>query len=418
MDIARPSRKKEIQRKRILIGVVTIAALVAITVALGSLEPAARQVDRGSVWIEAVQRGSFLHSVRGAGTLVPENIRWISAETEAQVERRVLEPGAEVKADSIILELTNPEVEQSMRDAELAMRVAEAELKDLEVRLASQVLDQEANLAEVQADHQGAVLQVEANRELDKSGLVSSIELRRSELEADQMTIRADIEAQRLQKTKDSITAQLRASQVRVEQSRALYELRRDQLEALFVRAGIDGILQEVPVEEGQRVTQGTRLARVAQPGQLKAEVRIAETQAKDILIGQIAKIDTRNGIIDGRVRRIDPSVQQGTVTVDVELTGELPKGARPDLSIDGVIELERLEDVLFTGRPPYGQAYSTIGLYKILDDGEHAERIQVELGATSVNHVEIRSGLDEGDQVILTDSSQWDDAERIRIVD
>lgn len=416
MDRPRPDRKKEIRRRRILIGLATAAGLTLVTIGLNSLEPAAREVDRASVWRDDVKRGEMLRSVRGPGTLVPVEIRWISAESNGIVEQRIVDPGATVTAGTVILELSNPELEQTVQDAELQVRAREAEHTDLEVRLQSQILDQQANLAAVKADWQGAQLQAEADQELYDNGLISDIQLRRSQLAADQLTVRHDIEQQRLAKTRESITAQLAVSTATLDQQRALFELRRQQLEDLRVKAGIDGVLQQVPVEIGQRVTPGTQLARVARPTELKAELRIAETQAKDIQVGQIARIDTRNGIVEGRVARIDPAVQQGTVTVDVSLPEDLPRGARPDLSVDGTIEIERLEDVLYMGRPAYGQPNQTIGLFKIGPDGETAQRVQVRLGKVSVNTVEVLEGLKEGDEVILTDSSQWDDVDRIRL--
>jgi len=416
MDIARPSRKKEIRRRRIIYGVLAVAALVLITVGLNSLEPAVRGVDRSSVWTGVVERGEMLRSVRGPGSLVPVDFRWISAETDGQVEAIVVYPGAQVSADTVILELSNPSVEQAMQEAELELKACKAEYTDLEVRLDSNLLNEEAELARVKADYQSAVLDAESKRELSESGLVSDIELRRAELTAEQLTVRWDIEQLRFAKTGESHEAQLAVKRSELERRQSVYQLRRDQYSSLEVRAGIDGILQEVPVEIGQRVTPGTNLARVAKPSRLKAELRISETQAKDIEVGQVAQIDTRNGIVEGRVIRIDPSVQQGTVTVDVSLEGELPKGARPDLSVDGTIEIERLEDVLYVDRPAYGQANTRVGLYKLSADGTTAERVQVELGRTSVNTVEIVGGLAEGEEVILSDSSPWDDAERIRL--
>lgn len=416
MDIERPSRKKEIRRRRILYGLAGAAGLILITFFVFSLEPAVREVERSSVWIGTVERGEMLRKVRGAGTLVPEEIRWIAAETTGQVERIEIKPGATVTPDSIILELTNPEVEQAAQDAELRLRAVEADYEDLKVRLESQLLDQQGNLARAEADYESAKLQAEADQTLYQEGLIPEIHLKQSTLVAGQLTTRFEIEKQRLQKTAESHGAQLAANRAAVAQQRALYRLRADQLDSLRVRAGIPGVLQQVPVEEGQRVTIGDNLARVARPDKLKAEVRINETQAKDVQIGQVAEIDTRNGKIEGRVIRIDPAVQQGTVTVDVALVGELPKGARPDLSVDGMIELERLADVLYVQRPAYGQAESTIGLFKIDPETARACLTQVQLGRASVNEVELVGGLEEGDQVILSDSSQWDDADCIRL--
>ncbi len=416
MDIQRPSRKKAIQRRRILTGVGIALGLLAITLAVNSLDPAIRSVERGSIWTDTVERGEMLRAVRGNGTLVPEEIRWISAQTNGRVERIIVDPGALVTPETIILELTNPELEQAAQEAELQLRAIEAEYLDLEVRLSSQLLDQQANLATAKASYEGALLQVEADRELFENGLIPDIQLRRSELSEGQLTVRYEMEQKRIQKTQESITAQLSVKRNQVDQQHALHKLRESQLDSLKVRSIIPGVLQEVPVEEGEQVTIGIRLARVARPDQLKAELRINQTQARDIEVGQVAKIDTRNGIIDGRVARIDPAVQQGTVTVDIELTGELPRGARPDLSVDGTIEIERLDDVLFVDRPSYGQAESLVGLFVIDPETKIAKITQVMLGRTSVTTVEIVEGLEVGDEVILSDSSQWGDDPEIRI--
>ncbi|MCP4654469.1 MAG: HlyD family efflux transporter periplasmic adaptor subunit [bacterium] len=416
MDIARPSRKKQILRRRILLGIAGAAVLVLITVGLGSLEPAAYSVERASLYTGTVVRGEFPRLVRGPGNLVPEEIRWIAAQTNGRVDRIVIRPGALVTAESVILELSNPELEQSAHDAELALRAAEAEYTNLRVQLESQLLGQQANQARVNADYEGALLRAEADSELFGEGLIPDIEARLSKLNSDQLTVQHEIEQELLEKMKESIAARLAVSRAGLEQSRALYELRISQLDALRVRAGISGVLQQVPVEEGQQLTPGTNLARVARPEKLKAELRIAETQARDVLIGQLATIDTRNGEVEGRVARIDPAVQQGTVTVDVALPDELPKGARPDLSVDGEIELERLEDVLYVRRPPFGQPNSTVGLYKLSPDGETAVRVPVKLGRGSVSNIEIIEGLEVGDEIILSDSTQWDEHDRIRL--
>lgn len=416
MDVARPSRKKEIRRRRILWITLGVAALALVTWFLATLEPAAREVDDASVWKGTVHRGEFLRSVRGPGTLVPEEIRWIYPETEGLVEERLVEPGAKVEPDTVVLLLSNSELEQRVGDAKLALAAAEAALADLTVRLESQLLDQQANLARVRAERESAKLQAEADQQLNKEGLVADITRRQSELAASQLAVRCDIEEERLKKTSASIEAQLAVEHTRVDQARAVYGLRSKQLEGLKVKAGIRGVLQDVPVEEGQRVVPATILARVAQPEKLKAELRIPETQAKDILIGQAASIDTRNGVIAGHVSRIDPAVQNGSVLVDVRLdTEELPKGARPDLSVDGIIEIERVADALQMGRPAYGQTNQTVGLFKVGKDGI-ATRVPVQLGRLSVQSVEILSGLEEGDVVILSDTSQWDDVDRIRL--
>ena len=416
MDVPRPDLKKARRRRQMMIGGVVFAALAGMTWAISSLEPAAREVDRTQVWTSEVKRGEFLRSVRGSGTLVPEEIRWIAAETEGQVERILIDPGAEVEADSIVLRLSDPVTEQSAQDAALALKAADARYTDLVVSLESQVLDQEANLARVKADYQTAMLKAESNKELFSHQLISEIDLKSSDLMAEQLKVRYEIEQKRIKKFSESMSAKLAVERNSLEQARALHDLRQARLASLDVRAGISGVLQQVPVEEGQRVTPGTNLARVAQPERLKAEIRIAETQAKDVLFGQAAEIDTRNGKITGKVVRIDPAVNQGTVTVEVRLEGELPKGARPDLSVEGVIELERLDDVIQMSRPTYGQPYSTLGLFKVSEDGRTAELTQVKVGRWSTNYVEVLEGLKEGDEVVLNDSSKWGDATRIRL--
>lgn len=416
MDIQREgvARKKKIRRA--IYGGVGVVVILLITLALSRLEPAAPSVKRATVWMDTVRRGSMLRQVRGPGTLVPEEIRWIAARTNGRVERILTLPGTEVKANTVLIEMSNPELEQTAVDAEYQLRAAEARLEDLRVQLESQLLNQRALAASVQADYSQARLQAEADRDLHNQGLIGDLTLKLSEVRADELAIRHDLEQQRLQIASDSVKAQLAAENARVEQVRALYRLRKSQVDALQVRAGINGVLQQMPVEVGQEATPGTILAKVAQPEKLKAELRIAETQAKDIEIGQKATIDTRNGVIDGKVIRVDPAVQEGTVTVDVALIGELPKGARPDLSVDGTIEIERLEDVLYVGRPAYGQANSTIGLFRLLGDGETAVRVQVHLGKSSVNTIEVIQGLEEGDQVVLSDTSAWDAYDRIRL--
>jgi HlyD family secretion protein len=354
--------------------------------------------------------------VRGLGTLVPEEILWIPATTDGRVVRRFVLPGSPVTADTVVLELTNPELEQLALDAEWQLRAAQAQLNSLKAQLESQLLDQKAAAATVQSEYQQAKLNAEKDEELAKLGLGASLNVKLSKAKAEALTTRNSIEQQRLQVSSDSVKAQLDAQKARVEQLRALYELKRTQLDSLRVRAGAEGVLQELPVEVGQRVTAGTILAKVAQPTRLKAQLKIPETQAKDVQIGQVASIDTRNGIIPGSVMRVDPAVQNGTVTVDVKLEGALPKGARPDLSVDGTIEIERLTDVLYVGRPAFGQPNSTVGIFKLEPGGKEATRVQVKLGRSSVNTIEILSGLQVGDQVILSDMSAWDAFNRIRL--
>lgn len=419
MDIQRPpsvARQKKL--RRILFAVAGILVIGVVSVVLAQLEPAAPTVERATVWIDTVKRGSMLRQVRGLGTLVPvdEARRWIPAATQGRVERIVLYPGAQVTPDSVILELSDPTLQQQLLDAENQLRAAEAELASLEARLNTERLTQRATAATVGADYEAAKLEKEVNESLAKDGLVSSLTLKQSSVRADSLATRYKIEQDRVEVAEKNFKAQLMAQQARIDQLRSLYDLRRSQVDQLRVRAGMHGVLEQVPVEVGQQIAQGTNLARVADPTRLKAELRIAETQARDLAIGQIAQIDTRNGFIPGKVVRIAPSAQQGTVTVDVALEGELPRGARPDLSVDGTIEIERLENVLYVGRPAFGQEHSTVGLFKLNPETGEATLTQVQLGRSSVNTIEVIAGLQEGDQVVLSDMSAWDQHDRIRI--
>jgi HlyD family secretion protein len=416
MDIARPEVGKARRRRRILITAATLVAVLAVTLGLSRLKPAAPSVERATVWVDTVKRGPFLRQVRGSGTLVAEEVNWIPAVSDGRVEKILIRPGTTVTADSVILELSNPELANTAQDAMLNLKAAEADLADLKVRLESQHLDQRATAAQVEADYHQAKLQSEADTELGKSGLVSGLQVKLSNVRADELANRNEMAQKRLEISGESNRAQIAAQEARLSQIRALAELRRSQLEALRIRAGRDGVLQQLPVEVGQRVTPGTILAKVAEPGRLKAELKIAETQAKDIQVGQPATIDTRNGVVAGKVSRMDPASQNGTVTVDVRMEGPLPKGARPDLSVDGAIELENLTDVLFVGRPAFGQEHSVVGLFKLDGEGNGASRVQVHLGRSSVNAIEIVDGLKVGDQVILSDTSAWDAFDRIRL--
>jgi HlyD family secretion protein len=416
MDIARPTsvaRNRKIRRGAYA-GAVVLATL-GITLGLSRLKPAAPTVDRATVWVDTVKRGPMVRQVRGLGTLVPEEIRWIPAITEGRVERIVIRPGKLVTPGSVILELSNPTVQQEAIDAELQLKAAEASLANLRVQLDQERLAQQAAAATVKADYLQAKLQAEVNEELARQELVSNLVLKQSQVQADALAKRDAIEETRLSRTGESAQARIAVQQAQVDQLRALADLRRTERAALTVRAGMTGVLQLVPVEVGQRVSAGANVARVADPARLKAELRIAETQAKDIQLNQPASIDTRNGLIAGRVMRIDPAVQNGTVTVDVELTGPLPKGARPDLSVDGTIELERLDNVLYVGRPAFGQESSTVGLFR-LDEGGEASRVQVQLGRSSVNTIEVVGGLRPGDQVVLSDMSAWDAFDRVQL--
>lgn len=415
MDVQREGVAEAKRRKRLIYGALGAIVLIALTWWLWQLEPRPPSVSRSSVYLGQVERGEMVRQVRGPGTLVPEELRWISARTNGRVERRVVLPGAVVEPDTLLVELSNPELEQETEDAQLRLRQAEANFNVRRTDFERELLNEEAEFARIEAEYRSAVLQKQADEELLSEGLVPSIQAQRSRLSADQLEKRFELAKNRLDFAHRALETKLSAERAQLDQARALYALRKSQLAGLEVRAGMHGVLQEVPVEDGQQVTPGTNLARVAQPDKLKAELRIAETQAKDVTVGQLAKIDTRNGVIDGKVIRIDPAVQNGSVTVDVALIGELPRGARPDLSVDGTIELERLTDVLHVGRPTYGQANSLISLYR-LDDDDTATRVRVQLGRTSVTTVEIVEGLQEGDRVILSDTSQWEESERIRL--
>jgi len=417
MDIQRPEsviRQKKL--KRLIYAGVAGVAVLAVTVGLSRLKPAAPTVDKSTVWVDAVKRGPMVRQVRGLGTLVPEDIRWIPALTDARVEEIVLRPGAVVKPDSIILKLTNPELEQAMEDATLQRKAAEAELNNTKARLESELLNQRATAATVSSDFEQAKLDLEKKELLNKDKLVSDMDLKVAQFKSKELAARNQIEVERVETYKKAAQAQVAVQEARVDELRAVEKLRRKQMDALNVRAGIHGILELLPVEVGQRFTAGTNVARVADPARLKAQIRIAETQAKDVTIGQKAEVDTRNGVVEGHVSRVDPSVVNGTVTVDVLFGGALPAGARADLTVDGTIELERMPDVIFVGRPAFGQELSTVGLFKLVDNGQEAVRVQVKLGRSSVNTIEIQGGLQPGDQVVLSDMSAWDRFDRIRL--
>jgi HlyD family secretion protein len=394
------------------------AALVIIggvTYAVSQLKPAAPSVDRAAVWVDTVKRGPMLRLVRGSGTLVPEDIRWINTTTQGRVERILLRPGAEVTPTSVILVLSNPELEQSVQDAQLAHQSALADYANRKAELERALLQQEADLASVETNYNNAKLNLEAQEELLKDGLVSELQVKQFRSQTADLKNRLAISQKQLANTKNGIQSQLAPQEASVTQRHAQYQLRVQQLEDLKVKAGMAGVLSQVPVEVGQQVGPGTNLARVADPTRLKAEVRIAETQTKDIRIGQVAEVDTRNGIIQGKVTRIDPTATGGTVGVDISLDGALPPGARPDLSVDGTITLERLPDVIKVGRPAFGQENSTVMLFKLDGNGE-AHRVQVKLGRSSVNEIEVLEGLQPNDQVILSDMSAHDAYDRIRL--
>ena len=421
MDIARPDQARKRRRKRILYSVAGLGVLVLITIGLSRLKPAAPLVE--TPWPDTVKRGEMLRQVRGNGALVPEEILWIPTLSAGRVERILVLPGAAVKADTVLVELSNPEVEQAAFDAEWQLKAAEAELANLRVQLETARLNQQSILATAQANYSSAKLEFEVNDELAKAGLVPALTLKQSKGKADELSKLLEIEQQRLDISADAAKAQLAVQDAKVAQLGAQLQLRRRQVGALKIRAGIDGVLQKLgdaatttTLQFGQQLTPGATVARVANPAKLKAEIKIAETQAKDITFDQKAYVDTRNGVIPGHVVRIDPSAQNGTRTVDVALDGPLPKGAVPDLSVDGTIELERLENVLYVGRPVQGQPDTTVGIFKVVDGGKEAVRVPVKLGRTSVSTIEIVEGLQVGDQVILSDMSQYDAYARVRL--
>jgi len=416
MDIPRPSNARAKMIRRIVLGSGAILLIGGVTYGLSRLRPAAPTVDRATVWSDEVKRGPMLRELRGIGTLIPEDIQWIPAQTEAQVDRIVLKPGAIVKSDSIILELSNLTLKRDVLDAEYQLKAAEADYANLKVQVNSDLLNQRATEAAVRSEYEQAKIQHAVDEKLVSEGIGSTVTAELSKVKEEQLGVRVQLEADRTKNTADAAQARLQAQASHVDQQRALYELRHAELQALHVRAGLNGVLQLVPVEVGQHVLPGTNLARVADPKKLKAEIKVAETQAKDAVIGQKATIDTRNGVVAGHVSRIDPSVQNGTVTMDVAIDGPLPDGARPDLSVDGTIEVENLKDVLYVGRPVHGASQSTISLFKLTPDGSEATRANVKLGRSSVNTVEILQGLQVGDRVILSDMSQWDNYDRVRL--
>jgi multidrug resistance efflux pump len=418
MDIARPELKQQKRRRQLAWAGAGCVVLIAVTLGVSRLKPAAPEVERSTVWTDTVKRGPMLRQVRGLGSLTPsqEFIRQIPAETEATVVRIRMLPGSQVKADSILLEMSNPQVEQAALDAQLQFKAAEAAYQSLRVRLQSDLMNQKAGAATVTADYSQAHRQSETDKALYDLGVISGLAYKNSKSKADELTTRNGIEDERLDINQKAIASQMAEQQAKVDQMRALAELKQKQLDAMKVRAGIEGVLVDLPLQVGQHVLPGTMLAKVVQPNHLIAELKIAETQARDVQIGQIALVDTHNGTVSGTVTRVDPGVQNGTVTVDVKLTGELPKGARPDLSVDGTVDLERLDNVMYVGRPAFGQENSTISLFRVDADGKGAARVPVKVGRASVNSIQVIEGLHEGDTVILSDMSRSDSADRIRL--
>jgi multidrug efflux pump subunit AcrA (membrane-fusion protein) len=418
MDIARPEIKQQRRRRQIFWGMAGLVCLGGVTVGVSRLKPAAPEVERSTIWTDTVKRGPMLRQVRGLGSLIPsqEFTRQIPAETEATVVRILKLPGSQVKADTVLLEMSNSQVEQAAVDVRLQLKAAEAEYQSLRVTLQSNLMNQKAGAATVNSDYTQAKLQADTDKALYDLGVISGMAYKNSKSKSDELTTRNNIEGERLDINQKAIESQLAQQQAKVDQMRVLAELKQKQLDALKVRSGIEGVLVDLPLQVGQHVTPGTMLAKVIQPDHLIAELKVAETQARDVQIGQPAVVDTHNGTVDGEVMRVDPAVQNGTVTVDVKLTGELPKGARPDLSVDGTIDLERLDNVLYVGRPAFGQENSTISLFKLDPDGKGGVRVPVKVGRASVNSIQVLEGLHEGDTVILSDMSRYDNTERVRL--
>jgi HlyD family secretion protein len=418
MDISRPDLKAKKRKRQVLIGAIGIVVLAAVTFLVMRLKPAAPSQDRSAVWTDTVKRGPMIRQVRGLGTLVPREdaIRQIPAQTEATVVRILTLPGSIVKPDTVLLELADPQATQQALDAELSLRSARADLSNVQVKVQSDLMAQKSAAATVNADYNQAQRQAKTDKSLYSLGVISGLAYNGSQGKADELSTRNKLEEQTVDINEKAIESQLAVQQAKVAQAQAIYELKRQQLDALKVRAGISGQLSSLPLAVGQHVTMGTMLAEVVQPNQLKAQLKIAETQARDIQLGQPASVDTHNGLADGVVTRIDPAVVNGTVTVDVKLVGNIPDGARKDLSVDGTIDLERLKDVIYVGRPAFGNEESTITLFKLDPDGKGAVRVPVKVGRASVNAIQVLQGLHEGDTVILSDMSRYDTTDRIRL--
>ena len=427
MDVQRTGVKKRKMIRWTVMAVIVLGAAGGISYGVYHLEPALPTVEAGTVYPDTVKRGPMLRQVHGLGSLVPEEVVWISAVTDGRVEKINILPGSIVRPDTVIMELSNPTLTQAMVGAEYDLKQAEANLADLNVTLQSTTFDKQAAAAQVTADYNDAKLAADRDQQLVKLGLIPDLDVKLSQNKAQQLEYRNDLEKKRLGIIQQSVEAQLAAQRVKIDSLKAVYELKKQQVDDLHVRAGVTGVLQQLggatsaagtapPLEAGQNVTAGSILAKVAQQDKLKAQVKITETEAKDVLVGQPAEIDTRNGIIPGHVTRVDPAAVNGTVLVDVKLEGALPAGARPDLSVDGTIDIERLADVVYVGRPTVGQPHSTVTMFRYDPDGKTATRVTVKLGVASVNTIEILDGLKVGDKVILSDMSAQDSHDRIRL--
>lgn len=418
MDIQRPDIKRKKIRRQWMMGGIALVVLAVAAFSVSRLKPAAPTVDRATVWTDTVKQGPLLRQVRGPGSLVPreDRIRLIPAETEATVVRIRVLPGAKVEPNTVVMDLVDPTLQQELLDAQLQLKAAETDLTNIKAKLQSDLMTQKAGAATVQADYNQAKLQAQTDKSLYELGVISGLTYNASKGKADELTTRDSIEKERLTVNERAIATQVAVQQTKVAQAEALLALKQRQQDALSVKAGINGVLVDLPHQVGEHVAPGTTLAKVVQPDQLKASLKIAETQARDIQIGQPSEIDTHNGVIDGKVMRIDPAVVNGTVTVDVELEGSLPQGARPDLSVDGTIDLDRMANVLYVGRPAFGNENSTISLFKLSPDGQTGIRVPVKVGKASVNAIQVLEGLQAGDTVILSDMSRWDNTDRIRL--
>jgi multidrug resistance efflux pump len=413
VDVPRKSTRK---RRRWLYAGAGLAVVALLTLALSRLEPAAPSVEGGTLWTDTVKKGDMLRQVRGPGTLAAEEVRQVSAVTQGRVERKLIQPGTAVTAGTVILEMSNPDVDRQALEAQRQLVAAQSELANLRASLQNQILSQEATIATVNSEHREALRQAEVNEGLSSRGLAAPMDVAKARDRGAELRTRLDVERKRLGFLRESMKTQVAAQEAQVQMLRGIVEFHRNQVTSMHVRAGSDGVLQDLPVEMGQWVNSGATLARVVQPGNLKAVLRIPETQVRDVVLGQPASIDTRNGIVKGRVVRIDPAAQNGTVTVDVKLEGALPRGARPDLSVDGTVDIEHLRNVMYVGRPAYGQPESTVGLFKLVEGGKEAVRVNVRLGRGSASTIEVQGGLQPGDVVILSDMSQWDSADRVRL--
>lgn len=418
MDISRPDLKLRRRKRTIIISAIAVVAVAVVSIFVLRLKPAVPSVERSSIYTDVVKRGPMVRQVRGPGSLVPreDRIRLIPAETEATVVRIRVLPGAKVSPDTILMDLVDPTLQQQLLDAQLQLKGAEADYQNTQAKLQSDLMTQKAGAATVGADQQQANLQAQTDKSLYDLGVISGLTYSASKGKSDELKLRNDLEKQRLTLNQATIATQLAVQQTKVDQAKAILSLKQKQLDALSVKAGINGVLVDLPHQVGEHVAPGVTLAKVVQPDQLKASLKIAETQARDIQIGQPAEIDTHNGVIPGNVTRIDPAVQNGTVTVDVELSGALPQGARPDLSVDGTIDLDRMADVLYVGRPALGNENSIVNLYRLSPDGTTAVRVPVKVGRASVNSIQVLEGLQVGDTVILSDMSRWDTNDRLRV--